>query len=164
MSLRISMRVLPCDRPSLLEDSACAGTSELAGCSPRLQFGGLGVLSHHGTLLIEDARLRIQRIGLLLYSLPDALHPLRQRVLCVDAPLARKPLQYSGDPPSSISDCSSTFALEFKQWIATGGPGNLLPRTVVHCQYWYRDAIREIGPVDRLCDSGYFELAPGSGG
>lgn len=152
--------VLLRDMASFLPATACTGTTDQAGCSPRLQFSGLALLSHPGPLLIEAAPLRNQRIGTLLYSLRGAWHPLRQGVLCLDAPLVRTPLQLSGGSPASVSDCSGAFGLDFKQWIASGVPGNLLPGTVVHCQYWYREAVPGFGPVDRFSDSGYFELAP----
>lgn len=152
--------VLLRDTASFLPATACVAGNDSAGCTPRMRFSGVAVLSQPGALLIEAAPVRNQSIGTLLYSLRGAWQPFRTGVLCIDTPLSRTPLQISGGSPSAVVDCSGAFGIDFKQWIGSGVPGNLLPGTVVHCQYWYREAVPGIGPVDRFSDSGYFELAP----
>ena len=117
--------------------SYCSPLANSQGCSSTIATLGQPSTSN-GMFVISASNVLNQKSGMLLYGYaPDAL-PFHGGTLCLQSPIKRTPIQFSGGTQGA-DDCSGSYAIDFNALAQSGNDPLLVPGTFVFAQYWYRD-------------------------
>ena len=74
--------------------------------------------------------------GLMLYGLNSGAIPFFGGTLCVQPPLGRTSIQFSGGAPNS---CTGSYSYDFDALLQSGVNPALRTGVQVFAQYWFRD-------------------------
>lgn len=143
--------------------SDCGGTTycvaklNSAGCLPAIAGTGGASASSAQPFVISAANVLNQKPGLLIYGMGRATIPFQGGTLCIQPPLARTPLLFSGGSVGQ-PDCSGTLAFDFNAEIAAGGLALLSPGQEIAAQFLTRDPQGSFGVG--LTDAIEFPVCP----
>lgn len=139
----------------------CTAGITTHGCSPSIAASGLPSATAGSGFTISVSGVDGQVAGICFYGTrgPAAL-PFAggSSVLCVQAPLQRTPVQFSG---GTVVACDGQFALDWNAYIAAhpGALGNpFRGGETVWAQHWFRDALAPGGA--NLSNALWFSVCP----
>lgn len=107
-----------------------------AGCEPRIGASGNPTLTGADDFHVLARRISPGKSGLLFWGLAAQSVPFFGGTHCVDLPVRRTPVQFSGGNLALPCDGAFDYLLTQSQMTAAG----LLPGTAVYGQYWFRDS------------------------
>ena len=136
----------------------CTGKLNSAGCVPTMGWSGSPSASSPSPFLLTCADVLNFKAGLLFYGFGAAAIPFQGATLCVQPPLRRTSLQFSGGNPPPPSDCSGSYSFDMNAHIQGGADAALVPGTAAFSQYWGRDPAASFGTS--LSDAVSLEIAP----
>ncbi len=84
----------------------------------------------------EQVRNQPVSSGIRIWSLAQANRPFSGGTLCLQDPLVRTPIQFSGGNASPIVDCSGSYDFHMSHAYFQQ---HVVPSTTVYAQYWTRD-------------------------
>ncbi len=116
----------------------CTAKVNSLGCTPAIGAWGTASISDPGPFEISARKVLSNRPGLLFYGLGTAAFPFQGGWLCVQPPIARTWIQYSGGNPPPY-DCSGRYTLDFNAHIQSGVDPLLVAGVQLAAQYWSRD-------------------------
>ena len=108
------------------------------GCAPFIQGVGTPSATAFQPFRIKAFNVLSHKPGLLFYGPAPRSMPFQGGRLCVDVPLRRTSVQFSGGNPPP-TDCSGTYGFDFNHYIRRGVDPTLVAGEEVFAQYWSRD-------------------------
>jgi hypothetical protein len=126
------------------------------GCRPRIAVTqAVGSLSIADGLFVTADQVINRKSGILFWGNAPRNLPFQGGTLCVDAPLKRTPLQFSGGNVGP-ADCSGSLRFHFSHaYMAAKG---VQAGDRVHAQFWSRDPSASFGVG--LTDAVAFDIIP----
>lgn len=124
-------------------ETYCTGLVSTAGCLPQISGSGTASSIAFSPFDIAAVDVLSAKSGLLFYGTQgEVAIPFAGGTLCVQPPLRRTPIQYSG---VSANPCGGLFSYDFNARIQSGIDPLLVPGVEVHSQYWGRDPQAALG-------------------
>ena len=123
----------------------CVAKINSLGCTPAISALGSSSASAASGFIVSAGNVRNQKAGLFFYGVTGrASTPFFGGTLCVDPPLKRTPIGFSGGSPASVDDCSGIYSIDFNAFASGalgGNPSASLGAlgAVIDCQVWGRD-------------------------
>ncbi len=119
--------------------SYCTAKVNSQGCTPSTQWSGDASASSNLPFVVEATQLINNTNGLFFYGLNGrSSAPFQGGTLCVQGPFFRTGVRSTGGN-GGVTDCSGTLAVNFNDVIQSGANPGLVPGTLVHGQFYYRD-------------------------
>jgi hypothetical protein len=134
----------------------CTAKVNSQGCTPRIAVSqGQASLSIADSCIVTATNVINRKNGLLFWGLGPRSLPFMGGRLCVDSPLTRTHLQFSGGNGSGV-DCSGSFSFHFSHGYMASK--SLQAGARIHAQYWFRDpnASFSVGLTDAVA----FDVVP----
>ncbi len=133
----------------------CSAKLSSSGCLPSISGLGNPSATQPTGFFVNASQIEAQRFGLLFYGQSGSSSaPFLGGTLCVAPPIQRTIAVSSG----AAAPCSGTYSFDFNAHVASGVDPSLVPGSVVHAQYWFRDPADAFGIG--LTDALQITLAP----
>ena len=116
----------------------CTAKINSLGCAPSIVMSGTPSYTNPTPFNVQAINELSQKNGLLFYGFGLASLPFQGGTMCVDPPVQRTPVQWSGGSMPG-DNCTGSYSYDFNQRIQAHTDPNLLPGVEVFCQYWSRD-------------------------
>ncbi len=117
----------------------CTAKTNSLGCTPYIEGVGTPSETVPVPFRIKAFQVLNNKPGILFYGSAPQSIPFQDGRLCVDGPLTRTPVQFSGGNPPP-TDCSGAYSIDFNDYIRSGVDPSLVAGEEVFVQYWSRDA------------------------
>ena len=137
----------------------CTGKLNSQFCIAEMDFSGSPSETDVNPFDLTADMAINNKSGLLFYGYAQANLAFLGGTLCVQPPLRRTAVQFSGGNPPP-EDCSGTYAFDFNALIQSGLDPMLVQGTQVFAQYWYRDPNDFLLFGSGLSDAVQFTIAP----
>lgn len=135
----------------------CTAKVNSQGCSPSIYATGTASATSASAFTIGATNELNKKSGLLFYGYASKPIAFQGGFHCVKLPTKRTALQNAGGSPTG-TDCTGTYAYDFRARIQSGVDAGLVPGTLVYAQYWSRDINDPF--LSALSDAIGFGIAP----
>jgi len=124
----------------------CTAKTNSQGCLPMLASQGSPSLSIPLPFDVTVTDALNNKTGIFFYGLNGPVAaPFFGGTLCVQPPIRRTPIQFSGGTPPPAADCSGTLTFDFNDWIQSGQDPLIAAGNSVALQAWMRDPQSSFG-------------------
>ena len=134
----------------------CTPKINSLGCVPTISSSGNATLTGADNFHLLATQIINGQPGLLFWGLNPAAIPFGVGTLCVNPPIVRTNVQFSGGQPAPPFDCTGSFDFHFSQ--AYMSSAALVPGMTLYCQWWSRDPGPSSGDSVSLTAGLSFEL------
>jgi len=143
-----------CEPPPLAADDVyCTAKPSFHGCIAAIAAYGEPTLPQRTLFWLQATGVRWSKSGLFFFGRGRTALPFLGGTLCVQPPLARGPVLFSGGPDNS---CLGVLTMEAGDFFEATGLFN--PGETLNVQVWYRDPPDPFGVA--LSDALEFTIAP----
>ena len=133
----------------------CTAKVNSQGCTPQVATQGVPSLSIADDFFVTAGNVLNQKSGILFWGGAPNNAPFKGGTFCVQAPVKRTPIQWSGGNIGP-DDCSGSYSFHFSHaYMAAKG---MLAGDRIHAQFWSRDPAAPFNVG--LTDAAAFDVVP----